>query len=191
VNNGLYGTGTENFYTVPEQEGGNGLNWRSASDPRVPLVNRSPALRGIDGATEVWQYARYQASNAPISLATGIEARLIEAEAALQANDVATWLGIHNTLRTTVPGLTPLSDPGTAGGRVDLHFRERGFWLFLTGHRHGDLRRLVRQYGRGAETVFPTGAYRDGLTYLGATNLAPGAEAGNNPNYRGCLNRDA
>jgi hypothetical protein len=190
LQNGIYGSGNRNFYTVPEEEGINGLNWRTATDPRVPLVNRSPAVKGVDNVTEVWAFVPYEAPNAPIRLAGGIEARLIEAEAALQAGDATTWLTIHNTLRATV-GLTPLADPGAPAARVDLHFRERAFWLFLTGHRQGDLRRLVRQYGRDAETVFPTGTWRDGIAYGAATNMAAGAEARNNPNYAGCLNRDA
>ena len=66
-----------------------------------------------------------------------------------------------NGARATVPGLASLSDPGTPDARVDLTFRERAFWMFMTGHRLGDLRRLVRQYGRGSETVFPTGAYHN------------------------------
>jgi hypothetical protein len=186
-------TGFQNRVTVPEQEGGNGLDWRTANDPRVMLLNRSPAVMGFDRVTEVWVFVPYRASNAPIPLASGLEARLIEAEAALQVGDPVTWLNIHNALRATAitPALPALTDPGTAALRVDLHFRERAFWLFLTGHRHGDLRRLVRQYGRDAETVFPTGAWRDGLTYGTATNIAPPASQSNNPNYSGCLNRDA
>jgi len=49
-----------------------------------------------------------------------------------------------------VAELAALTDPGTAEARVDLLFRERAFWFFLTGHRQGDLRRLIRQYGRFA-----------------------------------------
>jgi hypothetical protein len=145
---------------------------------------------GVDNVTEVWAFVPYEAPNAPIPLAGGIEARLIEAEAALQTGDAGTWLSVHNTLRASV-GLAPLADPGTTVARLDLHFRERAFWLFLTGHRHGDLRRLVRQYGRDAETVFPSGTWRDGQGYGAATTMAPGADARNNPNYIGCLNRDA
>jgi hypothetical protein len=192
LQNGIYGSVTRgrNFWTVPEREGTNGINWRTANDPRVSLINRSPAVKGLDGLTDVWAFVPYETNIAPIRLAGGIEARLIEAEAALQVGDAPTWLSVHNTLRATV-GLAALADPGTSAGRVDLHFRERAFWLFLTGHRHGDLRRLVRQYGRSSEAVFPTGAWRDGLTYGTATNMAPGNEARNNPKYNGCLNRDA
>ena len=45
--------------------------------------------------------------------------------------------------------LAALADPGTPAAREDLMFRERAFWLFGTGHRLGDMRRMIRQYGRG------------------------------------------
>ncbi|HEX6133041.1 MAG TPA: hypothetical protein VFZ24_03595, partial [Longimicrobiales bacterium] len=61
--------------------------------------------------------------------------------------------------------LAPLQDPGSPAARVDLLFQERAFWLFLTGHRLGDLRRLVRQYGRATDEVFPTGAWHKGGVY--------------------------
>jgi len=93
-----------------------------------------------------------------------------------------------NTLRTRVPGLAPLSDPGTAAQRVDLQFRERAFWLFLSGHRQGDLRRLIRQYGRGAESVFPTGPWVAGLQYGTDVTFPTGEQF--NPNYTTCLDRN-
>jgi len=81
---------------------------------------------------------------------------------------------------------------------ADVLFRERAFWLYATGHRLGDMRRLIRQYGRDPETVFPTGDYyKGGLTYGEDVNLPlPRREAnnpnvGNNPNPDGCLDRSA
>ena len=53
-----------------------------------------------------------------------------------------------------VAKLGPLQDPGTPDGRVDLLFHERAFWLYLTGHRQGDLRRLIRDCSGGAGTAF-------------------------------------
>ena len=81
--------------------------------------------------------------------------------------------------------------PGSAAGREDLHFRERAFWLYSTGHRLGDLRRLIRQYGRGAETVFPTGAYFKGGLYGTDVNLPIPQEEENNANFTACLDRNA
>jgi len=128
-------------------------------------------------------------------VADGIEARLIEAEAMLQNGDGPGMVNALNALRADAGNngnfnLPALTDPGTTDGRVDLLFRERAFWLFATGHRLGDMRRLVRQYGRPANTVFPTGPYFKGGNYGTDVNLpVPFAEQ-NNPNFTGCLNRD-
>ena len=39
--------------------------------------------------------------------------------------------------------------------RRRFFFREKAFWKFGRGQRLGDLRRLVRQYGRTQDKVFP------------------------------------
>jgi len=43
--------------------------------------------------------------------------------------------------------------------QIDVMFRERAFWLYGTGTRLGDLRRLIRQYNRDQSIVFPIGPY--------------------------------
>ena len=74
---------------------------------------------------------------------------------------------------------------------MDLLFYERGFTLFGEGHRVGDRRRLIRQYGRGAEEVFPTGAYHKGGFYGTDTNLIIPLAEEDNPYFSGCLDRGA
>jgi hypothetical protein len=78
-----------------------------------------------------------------------------------------------NDLRATaiVPALPPLSAPTAAEAQVGLVYRERAFWLYLTGRRLGDLRRLIKNYGRDAETVFPSGRYAAGASYGTATAI--------------------
>jgi len=77
-------------------------------------------------------------------------------------------------------------------GRLRLVFDERGYWLFLTGHRQGDLRRMVRVYGFPQEQVYPSGYYVFGGQYGPYTNIPiPGTERRINPEYTGCINRDA
>jgi hypothetical protein len=171
--------------TVSNKEGINGLDFVSAQDPRVPTV---VAGTGLDGVTQVQSFVPYSSATAPVIVASGIEARLIQAEAALQAGDAVGWIDTLNTLRTRVPGLAPLSDPGTTAQRVDLQFRERAFWLFLSGHRQGDMRRLIRQYGRGTESVFPTGPWVAGLLYGTDVTFPTGEQF--NPNYTACLDRN-
>ncbi len=199
---GVFSAGPR-FASVSDREGGNGLDFVSAHDPRMPIDStQGPTPDG----TPFYYPAKFPVGGAPpIPLADWIEARLIQAEGLLQAGNTAGWLAALNTLRadtadTHVGGLAPLTDPGTPSAQVDLMFRERAFWMFGTGHRLGDLRRLIRQYGRGPETVFPTGPYP-------ATGLPPGSSVipsygtdvnfpiqaveSANPNFHGCLNHNA
>jgi len=116
------------------------------------------------------------------------EARLVEAEAALQTSDFVGMITKLNELRATM-ALGDLSDPGTPEARVDLLFSERARWMFATGHRLGDLRRLIRQYDRDPETVFPTGLYHLAGEYGtdGDFGIPDGENA--NPNFSGCFSR--
>ncbi|HEX6534032.1 MAG TPA: RagB/SusD family nutrient uptake outer membrane protein [Gemmatimonadaceae bacterium] len=180
------------FATVANTEGGIGLDYVSSGDPRT-----ASAAGGMNQYGVMLYYpAKYASTgDTPIVLADWVEARLIEAEAALQAGDVATWLGKLDHLRETAitPALPDTTDPGTPDARVDLTFRERAFWLFLTGHREGDLRRLIRQYGRQPATVYPTGSYQGGTGAYGpdVTAPIPAAERAFNPKFTGCQNRGA
>jgi hypothetical protein len=72
---------------------------------------------------------------------------------------------------------------------VDQLFRERAFWMYLTAHRLGDMRRLVRQYGRGLETVYPTGSYFKGGSYGTDAVLVPHQDETNNPNWTACTDK--
>ncbi|HEU5218881.1 MAG TPA: hypothetical protein VFU23_09490 [Gemmatimonadales bacterium] len=166
-------------YVVPDREGTNGMPWISAADPRLPTVNQN---RNAFDSTTPWFATTLWARSDSVIVASGIEARLIEAEAALQANDAVTFIAKLNVARATKAGLAPLVDPGTATTRQDLLFRERAFWMYGTGHRLGDLRRLVRQYGRGSETVYPTGVFPKGGNYGPDLNLPISFDELNNPN---------
>ncbi len=178
-------------------EGGTGLPFLTGGDPRTQLpVLMNPA--------------------SSLTLSTGIEARLIEAEAELTTGDTL-WLTTLNQLRTTcvsqiecaspapagtggVSGLPPLEDPAPSVAmlntasqrqRLELMFAERAYWLFLTGRRQGDLRRFIRHYGRSVNSVYPTGVYWSS-SYGSYVNLpVPASERQLNPHYRGCENRDA
>ena len=138
-------------------EGTNGLPFASAHDLRVPV--RVLGRRNTDAGDTLFITTKGRSASDSIVLASGIEARLIQAEAAL--HDAQSWKPILDSLRSTV-GLDTLVDPGTTDSRVDLIYRERAFWLFMTGRRLGDLRRLIRNYDRTPESVFPTGIWRGG-----------------------------
>ena len=186
-NNGIWNY-TVNFpgFSVPEQEGGAGLPFQSANDPRVPYFDTGDV--GFDGETPYVQQEKYPEKETETPLASGVEARLIEAEAGLQSSGAG--MQQLNALRQ-LAGLPTLADPGSLAGRIDLLMRERGFWLYLTGHRLGDLRRLVRQYGRAQASVFPTGLYHKGGEYGSDVNFPVSSDERNNPNFESCLDRNA
>lgn len=196
--------------TIANREGGNGFPFAAGLDPRTPVR--------AQGTTTLLMPAKYINGGGMVTfvVASAIEARLIQAEAGIHQGD-ASWLTIVNALRTNgtfttaprpgatgavdttwnaglgnVAGLAPLADPGSDTARVSLLFTERAAWLFATAHRQGDLRRLIRQYGRTQETVYPSGLYPDGQHSYGAdvTVPIPSAEHAN-PKFVGCLNRDA
>lgn len=187
--NGLYVMSTvRRQWSVADGKGGNGLLFRSSMDPRVPWDGGSTL--GQDDRTTYYNQLKFPSASAPVPLASGTEARLVEAEAAARAGDVEEMVRIHDELRAGI-GLPPLGldDPG-AEELLDTHFRERAFWLFSTGHRLGDLRRLVRVYGRDVSDVFPWGEYFKGGQYSSEVTFPVPESEENNPNYAGCLDRN-
>lgn len=189
--NGVYAlSGVDRQYSVSDRESPNGIPFRSLADPRLPWA-RTEGQVGQDGTTPFFLQLTYTSAAASIPLATGVEARLIEAEAALRAGDIGKFASIHSALRATVN--LPAVDPAamSTAQQVDFHFRERAIWLWLTGHRLGDLRRLVRQYNRPADSVFPSGPYFKGGTYGTDVNFPLPISEQNNPKSTGCIDRNA
>jgi hypothetical protein len=176
------------LWSLADGEAAVGLPFRSALDPRVPWERAPADDLGFDRVTPQYDLLKYPARDAPIVLASGEEARLIEAEAALARGEPAATLALLDEVRGRY-GLGPLADPGTDAGRRDLLFRERAFTLFATGHRLGDLRRLVRAYGLDTADVFPSGPYFKGGAYGGDVDLPVPAAERNNPLFTGCLDR--
>jgi hypothetical protein len=204
-NNGTWAlTANVGRFGVAALKGGNGLPYQTDGDtknagfdPRVAnAIRATDGGRGFDkglpGGEFQFVQQKYPVRSAPATIADGVEARLIEAEAALQT-DPAAALTILNALRSNAALLTlrgyaagslpPLTLQATPAAQVDQLFKERAYWLFLTSHRLGDMRRLIRQYLRPAETVFPTGAYFKGGTYGTDVNSPVPQREQNNPNY--------
>ena len=183
----------------------NALPFASANDPRVPVVNgdqASPKVVAEDQVTRPFYVALlYKGQFDPIVLASGVDARLYEAEAKLQANDIAGMMTILNALRTasprpvigvtTIPVMSALATPANQADAISLLFREKAFWTFGRGQRLPDLRRLVRQYGRTDDQVFPTGNYFKGGKYGTDENFPVPSSEQVNPLFSACLDRKA
>ncbi len=198
--------------SISDQEGINGLPYRSSGDPRSKAIQLTNSWNA-----RVWFPVKYiTTDSSTFILASGIEAKLILAEAALADHDPQQMLIVLNALRTTgtftvettplpgggeradtlwdagiggIPGLRRLALPANAHEQRQLLFAERAAWLFLTGNRQGDLRRLVRKYGLDREQVYPTGVYTvPGYTDVYGTDIAFGLSSAEflNPLFTGC-----
>jgi starch-binding outer membrane protein, SusD/RagB family len=190
--NWIYANNVTNpIVTVSDREGINGLPFASAADARLLILTVQGSIGNIyiDG--------NVTSGSTPLTMASGIEAQLIAAEAALSSGQIGIWTGILNNLRQNAisPGMQLLKPDSTTTASAALQlavmFRERAFWLFGTGHRHGDLRRLVRQYGLPVNSVFPTGPYLGGPAQYGSSVVYPVHGDQYNPNYRGCIDANA
>jgi len=210
--NGIWGQPMSNRrYLVGDSVEGNARNllvanaipFFSANDPRLPAKftitvtgTRTDTTKSQDGLTNSRTTTLYDQTTS-IAVTSGLDARLIEAEAALAAGNVNGANGmipILNTLRgqrfqlgtVLSPVMAPLADPGTAAGRIDLLFREKAFWTFTRGQRLEDMRRLVRYYGRASTSVYPEGVHYRGGNYGTDVTLLVPQEEQNNPNFKGC-----
>lgn len=179
-------------------------------DPRIPWVE-DPA-GGFDASVPLYLNLRYGSRNADMVLADGIEAQLIRAEADIMDGSYGAAEQKLNDLRQDVQSLmtarygNPLqnsygfSDPAVVhgedatlsdldlpenqAGAIDVLFKERAFWLFNTGHRLADLRRLARApYNRNPATIFPSGNYFQGSQYGSDVNFWIPFDETNNPNF--------
>lgn len=205
--NGVWSASTSGAsrYRLVSGEGRNGLTFlgqTAVQDARIPWTTSTRVGFSSQFTNQPNQTKFAQYSDGVV--ATGTEARLIELEAQLQTNtqgarDAAYTalnslrtsgapIGGASTANVTVAALTS-GAPTTQAAAIDLLYRERAYWLWLTGHRLGDLRRLVRVYGRDTEAVFPTGALTPPLdgTYGTSTTVTVPFSERNNPNFQGCL----
>jgi hypothetical protein len=182
----------------------NAIGFFSARDPRLPVSytvapNGRDTTKSQDGqtfsrTTTIW------ARTTSVPVLNGLDVRLILAEARLRAGDFAGMMSILNALRAAPPKLgevqptamTALSVPTDTATAVNVLFREKAFWTFSRGQRLGDLRRLIRQYGRTEDNTFPSGEHYKGGDYGDDVNLpVPQAEQNNEQGFTECLNRNA
>ena len=201
-------------YTVGDSLEGNASNFLvrnaipffRAQDPRLPVTytiaaNGRDTVKSQDGSTNSRTTTLYGRTTS-VPVVSGLDARLIVAEGRLRAQDFTGMMQILNALRAAPPKvgevqppvMAALAVPTTNDEAINVYFREKAFWTFSRGQRLGDLRRLIRQYGRNEDTTFPSGNHYKGGTYGDDVNLpVPQAEE-NNPNVPAtgaCIDRNA
>ncbi|HET7234675.1 MAG TPA: hypothetical protein VFJ16_31975 [Longimicrobium sp.] len=188
----------EKRWGVRDNEGTNGLVW--TGDPRTPTAPNGTANDGGVTGPHIAQ-RKYTSRSSDVLLASGMEARYIQAEAALKAGQTGPFLTFLNQARaigtpiggTTPTGVTIVTLPALATAGADATamartlFSERAHSLWLTAHRVGDLRRQERNFGFPQNTIWPIGADVRGGQYGTDVSLTIPQEERNNPSFTGCL----
>ncbi|HVB30770.1 MAG TPA: hypothetical protein VNE60_04505 [Gemmatimonadaceae bacterium] len=178
----------------------NAIPFAELNDPRVSITDTHQ--KAEDNHSDFVQVNNWGRDD-PTPPLTGIDAQLIVAESKLQTGDIAGMMGILNALRTSpqvigvfkIPAMAPLPMPPDKTTATNVFFREKALWQFERGYRMDDLRRLVRQYGRTQDQVFPSGGFTRNGTPSGqfGTEVAfpvPDYEM-TNPNFHGCIDNNA
>ena len=179
----------------------NAIPFAELNDPRVVVSNQG--ITAEDGHSVLWLITNWGRDDA-VPAMSGIDARLIEAEAQLAAGNINNVMTILNALRTSpqvigifkVPAMAALPTPPDLPTTTAVFFREKALWQFGRGYRMDDLRRLVRQYGFDQSQVFPSGNFTRNGTPSGqfGTQVAfpvPDYEKLTNPNSHGCIDTKA
>ncbi|HEY0777549.1 MAG TPA: hypothetical protein VGD56_06255 [Gemmatirosa sp.] len=180
-----------------------GLPFRAIQDPRIPFEANPPQGTCFSSSVACWLDDNYPTYASSVPVASGVEARLIVAEALYQTMQYTAMLDTLNALRANAPALIPILYPQqkqtfanltiaplAATSAVDATtarttlFAERAYWLYLTGHRQGDLRRLARApYSLATNQVFPSGTFFRGGTYGNDVAYPLPYNEANNPSF--------
>jgi hypothetical protein len=174
----------------------NAIPFVSAKDPRVPTTANG---KGFDTTTPYFGQGIWNRDD-PVAIVDGLDAQMILAEARLNTSDFAGMTAILNALRAAPPTqgifkpagtLAPLATPATKDDAINLFFREKAFWTFGRGQRLGDLRRLVRQYSRTQDNVYPSGPFFKNGNYGTRTSFPVPDRDKANPQFTGCIDNNA
>jgi hypothetical protein len=140
--------------------------FQATGDPRVPVENTGEM--GADNVTPRFDQRKYPDEFTPMPMGTWQEARLIQAEALIRANQSPAGVALLNQVRAAA-GLPELDTAMSHADAMTALRTERKMQLFLTGRRFPDMRRFDE---------FPAG--------WGATCVpVPLVETQNNPNLVG------
>jgi starch-binding outer membrane protein, SusD/RagB family len=163
-----------------------GLPFVTAADPRVPSsLSSTPAE---NGGGPFFNQLKYPIAASPFVVANYTEARLIVAEGLIFAGNYAGGKAILDGLRGTV-GLGPLPDSSGAGQKAWIQqlLSERAYWFYVTGHRLGDWRRVLRPPYSGSPWMFVINdVYAGGTAVSTELELPTPQLTDPNPNYVPC-----
>jgi starch-binding outer membrane protein, SusD/RagB family len=185
-------------FSVADKKNGTGLPFVSDPDPRVPWD--TAAAPANDGTFPFFAQQKYPAPNSNFTVADIIEAQLIVAEGDIFGGNYTAGLTILNQLRASFASPVPLPSffptslaplPSLAGGtpkaQIQQLLTERAYWMYVTGHRLGDWRRVLRAPYSGAPWNFVTAdVYPVGGSIQNTLEFPTPQLTNPNPNYVAC-----
>lgn len=139
------------------------------------LIDPDPDLTAFDDVIPVSLQLKYPTPDADIPMATGWEARMIEAEERVRAGDSGGAASIVNPL-LAARGFDDANFTGDLQNDLQELARARAVGLWLTGTRHGTLRRYLAD----GVNLFPQGKPGTDISFP-----IPQQEIDNNPNVDG------
>jgi hypothetical protein len=155
--------------------------WYRTGDPRVPYL--APGVSKLQGQDAVpggfYQQTKFNAYNAPIRIASKMEADYIAAE----AGDATAQLALINA-RRTANGQAAYAGATDAASVLAELYNQRAFEFYLEGKRIGDFRRSPASV---KSMTAAGGAYfKPGYAAVGNNTCypLPRAERDNNPNMK-------
>jgi starch-binding outer membrane protein, SusD/RagB family len=173
-----------------------GLPFATSGDPRTPAT-LGKAAGGEPGAFYISTYYTQGGASSVTTLASYTEAQLMVAEGDIFAGNYAGALTIMQALRagsgldwtssdTAETNLHNLGG-GTAKQQMQQLLSERAYWMWVTGHRLGDWRRMLRAPYNAAPFSFATGdVYPTGGGLFNILEFPTPLLTNPNPNYKAC-----
>jgi hypothetical protein len=150
------------------------MTFQGQPDPRLGVFNTG--LLGPSTDIEMWATTKYSSIDSPVQVASWEEARLIMAEAALEAGQLQGAVDIINTLHAQVD-LPAFASTDAAEIRSQLIY-ERSAELFLEGQHMQDLERFnLELYPAPGSPAYHGGFFSDRICFP-----LPELEYANNPN---------
>jgi hypothetical protein len=181
-------------FSMGSLKNGTGLPFATSGDPRTPAV-LGHAAGGEPGAFYISTYYETNAANSVTTLASYTEAQLMVAEGDILAGNYAGALAIMNALRTN-SGLswTGASDATLANlsgsspqAQMQQLLTERAYWFWVTGHRLGDWRRMLRPpYSQAPFNFVMSDVYPTGPGLFDILEFPTPLLTDPNPNYKAC-----
>jgi hypothetical protein len=192
---------TINFqgFSVGDVKNGTGLPFWSDSDPRVPACYGASATRpcpaplaadtlGSSGGGPFFIQQKYADPTTPMTLGDYTEAQLIVAEGDIFAGNYAGARTIMTNLRAGIGlGAAPDSSGATPKGQMLELLKERAYWMYVTAHRLGDWRRVLRPPYNATPFSFVTGdVYPIGVGLQATLEFPTPTLTNPNPNFVAC-----